>query len=380
MKSMSASSRRIIALDILRGYFILLIASIHLGYRPSLLSAIDGRGQLWVSEADAFFFISGLLVGLIRHRDIVKHGFEHAARKLWARGWKLYLVAVVLTSAYLIIGRLATDAGFNGAKGGLDTGQPLLHLLGQIISLQYIYGWSDFLAYYAAFMVIAPAALWLLWNRMWWSVAAVSALLWSWQWLGGPLEPLHSFLLWQAPFFMGVIIGYHWSELQSWFGGLGTRTRRWVSTSTMVAAATIFVAGWAAVIIPWDTQGKQVAGWFQPVVDGLTTLSLNPTYNHLLLNGRGGLLRPLLLLVFMAGAYSFVRRYEDRILQWFGWLLLPAGRNSLYVYIVEGALLFAIPFFIAQGGFWLNTALEFGIIAVVLIAIKRRFLFSVIPR
>ena len=49
---------RIITLDILRGYFILAIASVHLAYYPSLLGLFEGRGQLWVSEAEGFFFFA----------------------------------------------------------------------------------------------------------------------------------------------------------------------------------------------------------------------------------------------------------------------------------------------------------------------------------
>ena len=89
---------RILALDILRGYFILIIASVHLHYYPSLFGSFDGRGQLWVSEAEGFFFISGLLIGIIRKRDIIKRGLAAAAFKILHRGWKLYLTAAVLSS------------------------------------------------------------------------------------------------------------------------------------------------------------------------------------------------------------------------------------------------------------------------------------------
>ena len=52
----------------MRGYLILVIVSVHLAYYPSLLGVFDGRGQLWTSEAEGFFFISGLLIGIIRRR------------------------------------------------------------------------------------------------------------------------------------------------------------------------------------------------------------------------------------------------------------------------------------------------------------------------
>src|SRR5438445_144468 len=94
LENLTPPSSRILALDLLRGYLILVIASVHLSYYPSLLGIFDGRGQLWVSEAEGFFFISGLLIGIIRQRDISRSGLALACRKVLKRGFRLYTASI----------------------------------------------------------------------------------------------------------------------------------------------------------------------------------------------------------------------------------------------------------------------------------------------
>ena len=58
--------RRIFELDLLRGFFVVIIIIDHLQLWPSPLRYLTGEGRLWVTAAEGFFLISGLLVGYIR--------------------------------------------------------------------------------------------------------------------------------------------------------------------------------------------------------------------------------------------------------------------------------------------------------------------------
>jgi len=82
----------------------------------------------------------------------------------------------------------------------------------------------------------------------------------------------------------------------------------------------------------------------------------------------------------VGGLYAFVRRFETAIVASIGWLLLPFGRNSLYVYIVESFFLFTIPYFLASSSFVVNSLLELTIIGGAWLAVRNRFLFRIIPR
>jgi hypothetical protein len=374
------AKERILALDILRGYFILIIASVHLHYYPSLFGSFDGRGQLWVSEAEGFFFISGLLIGIIRKRDIIKRGLATASYKILQRGWKLYLTAAILSSLYLYTGRHAAAAGISGVKDGLNTSDSFWHVLGQIFTLQYSYGWADFLVYYAAFMLIGPLVLWLLKHRAWWAVLGLSLAAWIWRWTSdhGTLNP---FLQWQVYFFGGAVIGYYWETIRGFFVNLPPQAYRQLQNITIAAAGLFYLLSVVLVFIPEAFEHRQLGNNFAGHFLGtIIHASDNEWYQKLLVDGRIGLLRPLILLITITGAYWFVRRHEAGIKRRIGWLLIPFGQNSLYVYILESLLLFIIPFVLPVGSFVRNSLIEVGIVTMVWLAVRKRFLFRLIPR
>ncbi|MBW4062003.1 OpgC domain-containing protein [Candidatus Saccharibacteria bacterium] len=367
----SAPSTRINALDLMRGYLIMVIISVHLAYYPSLLGAFDGRGQLWVSEAEGFFFISGLLIGIIRRRDIERSGFMTAAVKVLKRGLRLYLTGAVLTILYLCWGRWMIGISPDSVKGGLDTSSSVLPLAWSIITLKYSYGWSDFLIFYAGFLFVTPIVLWLLLKRLWWVVLSATLGLWLWRWNGG-YGPYNSFLQWQVYFFLGTLIGYYWHTLGAALARLPGGWQRAVKLGAVIVTVMMAVGGLLAVFGPQNSSSSLFA-WIHAV-------NASTFYNRMLTDGRDGLLRPIVLLVTFAGAFTLVRRYEHKIMHYAGWLLLPFGRNSLYVYILGGLALFTIPFFAHAGSFWLNSALEVGTITVIWLAVKHKVLFKIIPR
>ena len=376
----SVGPQRIIALDLIRGYFILLIASIHLAYYPSLIGLFDGRGQLWTSEAEGFFFISGLLIGIIRQKDMVRFGLKVATEKLFRRGGRLYAASILLTIFYLIWARLSIGLGIVGAKAGFDPTNNWIQLLFNILSGRYSYGWADFLMYYALFMFIAPAVLWLLAKGKWWIVILITTSIWTLRWSGdyGDLNP---FMQWQIYFYLGTVIGYYWQPLQRQFDQLNQLNRRRVSTVSIITGFLMFVLSAVLVFIPEYFESHQLpSGQWGGILSSITHLSQNNLYTQLLIDGRVGLLRPLALLIMVGGMYAFVRRYENIIVASIGWLLFPFGRNSLYVYIVESFFLFTIPFFLNAGSFVINSLLELVIISGAWVAVRNRFLFRLIPR
>jgi hypothetical protein len=374
---------RIIALDLLRGYFILVIASIHLAYTPSFLSAFDGRGQLWFSEAEGFFFISGLLIGIIRHKDIIRFGLKVATKKTLRRSLKLYAASVVLTLGFVVLARTLISYNIGGVKAGVDTTSSWLHLITQTLTLQYSYGWTDFLIYYASFLFVAPLALWLLRKKLWWVVLLISGALWYWHWTNfGIPHILNSFLLWQMSFFLGVVIGYHWDQIIAYTKTLSWSLRRRIGNLLIASMAIMYLVSYILILGAEHIEKfpQQVPGWGHGLANLLIGMDDDHGYNRLLVDGRGGLLRPLVLLLMMAGLFVLVRRYEAEIVKAAGWLLIPFGQNSLYVYILQGILIFLVPLFITHGSFALNTLIEIAVTIIVWFAIRHKFLFKIIPR
>jgi len=76
---------RIQELDLLRGYFIAVILIDHIQRWPSFYTYLTGQGRLWVSAAEGFFIISGLLIGYLRGYKARHHPLAVVTKKLTCR-------------------------------------------------------------------------------------------------------------------------------------------------------------------------------------------------------------------------------------------------------------------------------------------------------
>lgn len=366
---------RIIALDLLRGYFLVSIILNHLQWYPNGFDWVAMRGSMLVSAAEGFFLISGILLGIVRGRSLAHKPFPVAALLVLSRGLKLYIVAVLLMLFFTVTGWLFMDNP--GLKPGIrPIDEPFHEILLGALSLQYLYGWADFLRLYAIFLIMTPLALWLLRKGKWYFVAAGSLALWALYPIAaattGNSTELLMPLSWQLIFFVGLIIGYHWVDLLQWWKRRSTTVKRSISIPVLAAAAISLIANILLLVgIELSLVSNSVQVWYE-------TLFVEP-FN------KNGLPAPRLILFglwFTLGLTLFMR-YEKQILKWFGWLLMPFGTNSLYVYILHAVLIFFAHLIIPPGT--LNNIVvgflgSVIIIGIILFAVKKRFLFSVIPR
>ncbi|MCW2523492.1 MAG: hypothetical protein JWO63_1827 [Frankiales bacterium] len=357
-----AKPGRLVAIDLLRGYFILMLASIHLDYVPSIFGYVDGRGRLWVSEAEGFFFISGLLVAMMRRKDLERSGFRQATRRSWSRALKLYAVACSLCLIYTALGRVSVALNWSGAKPGLDTTSSWSRVLINTLDLHYVYGWADFLTFYAPLFVIAPVLVWLMSHKLSWLVALASIAAYvSMSFDTAFWGAAGAFVQWQVHFVLGMVLGYHLPELQRWLKTLSARTRAWLSGVAVGSAAALYGIG---MITLWSP-------------------SVRPTghmYDLLIFDNRLGLLRPLFTVVMFAGGFVLISKLQRPIMATVGNLLTLFGQNSLYVYVIQSLLVFTVPFITGSRGVVFNTALDVLLMAIVWLGLKKQFLFKVIPR
>lgn len=65
-----------------------------------------------------------------------------------------------------------------------------------------------------------------------------------------------------------------------------------------------------------------------------------------------------------------------------GWLWIPLGQASLYVFIVHVFFVLAVANIpgLDRQSFWQGTLIHTAVIAVIYLMVRKRFLFSVIPR
>jgi hypothetical protein len=350
------AKRRLVTLDLMRGYYVGVLTAIHLDYVPSLLGLVDGRGALLVSEAEGFFMISGLLVGMLRRRDLERHGLWRMTLSSWKRAAQLYIVAVPLTLLFTFIGRVAVEHGHSQVKVGLDTSSSWPRLVYNAMTFHYTYGWADFLTYYVPMFLVAPLVVWLLSKHLW-PLILVAAYVGFWLPSHYDTAFYSPFLQWGVYFFIGAAAGYHWNDLKRLMSGLSPGWNRALRYSIIAATLAIYLAGLVLLYKP-----------------GL--VSSHGLYNHMFQNNRLGLLRPFAAPISVAGTFLLVRRFEDALARTIGKVLIPFGRNSLYVYVAQSFIVFLAPFAFGPQNFLLNTLFD----ASMWCGVRTRFLAFLIPR
>lgn len=354
---------RIITLDLLRGYFLLVILINHLGRFPGLFDLFSGREQLWTSAAEGFFLISGVLVGIVRGREVKSGRFKTALEKSWRRGLYLYVWAVTLTIIFTIVGTHALD--HPALKGGIvpihlgNAG----HVVWSALTLHYIYGWTDFLRFFAVYMIFTPLILFLLNKKLGALVAVIAAGLYA-------KNGWNQFLIWQLYFCLGAIIGFYWQQIEAWLCKFPPKIRT-------VARKSLYglVVGTLALNIIIVFAYGALHSHYGSGTGGLATITswlghINSTasawFNRHDFSQSYGVGRILISFLWFSALYIFVRRHEARFVKYFGWLFIPTGIRPLRVFIFEGILVY-MTFIVlpVKTGFLLNVVINTFAITVV---------------
>jgi hypothetical protein len=208
--------RRDLRIDTLRGFAALAMIADHVG-GGSWLMPLTGGNRFLVSAAEAFVFISGLVMGIV-YSGIMRTGFTAGLRKVLIRAGKLYVLTVGLTVSF------ATTAIVLGLpwKPDLAQGGPIAFLL-DVATLRRTLFLTDIPLLYTLLLVLSVPVLFLLRRGRWPAVLAGSWLLWAaWQvWPGSFQLPWHirgnspfNLPAWQVIFVTGVVAGYQWSSLE----------------------------------------------------------------------------------------------------------------------------------------------------------------------
>ena len=305
------SSRRDLRLDFLRGLCLLKMVLNHLWRTP--LHGIQG----WigfVTAAEGFFFISGVVVGIVQGRRCRERGFAVTSRAMVVRAGQLYAsnLALVFLFASLEAGGwigerrflFLWDGGFHWPRL-FHFGQPyFLHVLPR----------------YVVFLLMTPAALWaLLRGKTRWLLAISSGLWLAYQILGDALripfvEPPIGFpvLAWQLLFFVGMTLGFHREKLSAlWRSWRGDRRLALLLGGSLAFVALLQVLEGG----PPGAAGDLLVPW-------VNRQTLGP-------------LRLVNLAVGFALLFELTDRFWKPLRTLAGPLLLPYGQASLFLFLIH---------------------------------------------
>ncbi|NTJ43170.1 succinyl transferase OpgC [Agrobacterium larrymoorei] len=245
--------KRFDLIDGMRGYFLVFMLINHLVFAGGFwLMEVNHRQFAFVEDAQGFVFLSGLLIGMVYARKMVKYGYENGRDMIWARALELYKYAMGLVIAVLFARMVIPHAPFIWYNWlGLTSFDDPLRLAA-IATFLFQPTFMDILPQYIVYMVFAPLLVKLCLDGKWAYVMAGSLLVWMAGQLGlqqlftAPVNELVkgvdeqgirvSFNLfgWQLVFYSALVMGAMTAQNKIAWTKIFSPQRSWIAKAALI--------------------------------------------------------------------------------------------------------------------------------------------------
>lgn len=370
---LATPKRRIFELDLLRGFFICVIILDHLQFWASPLQYITGQGRLWVSAAEGFFLISGLLIGYLRAYKGTKTSLASLSKMLLKRAGMLYIWCIIISLVVFALSAIMPGDGNLLPKfPEVEQSSSLIVYLWNIFSLSLASDWIYFLRMYAFMLAATPLFLWLIRQGHWLVALLISVSIYVGGFLLLPNEPA---LQWQVLFFGAALLGWKFETILGWLRARPNIRRGVIFTLIITTLASMvlsyfMVHGWKVVEAP------------NALINRESYISIRGYVDPWFSNNPMAVSRITLAFFWFAGLLALFHTLRPWLLKYAGWLLMPFGQSSLTAYCLQAILLIPIVTFIPydQNSYWFNGLV--GILSVLLIAgfIRVPMVGRILPR
>lgn len=311
--------KRDLRLDAIRGFAVLAMVIDHISGDDSWLYTITAHNRFFISAAEPFVFISGLVMGIVYASLIARKGLGIAVKKAAKRVALLYALNVFLSIGLALLSlELDLEWAPHWGKEGL------VGFVMSVVTMHKAYYLTDVLLLYALLVTAAVPLMALLARRRAWInalVLAVSGALWlAWQlwpqqvqipWAITDNDVFH-FAAWQVLFVPGMVIGFNRRALSTALGKIGTR-------------GMYAILGVSGALV-----GVSIAAylWLQDSPSGSGQLAIA----HYFQKGDLSIGRLVVFAIFAVFAITLLSLAWRPFNKVFGWLLLPLGQNALNAY------------------------------------------------
>jgi hypothetical protein len=363
---------RIDELDLLRGFFILVILIDHFQRWPSPFTYISGEGRLWVSAAEGFFIISGLLIGYLRGYKQKNVPLRELSKKLAARAGMLYIWAVGITFfvvAMTVI--LPVDPNLLPRVADVEQTVSLGTYVANVLTMNFASDWIYFLRLYAIMLLATPLVIWMFRKGWWIAVLGLSSAIYGISFLS---EVPEGAMQWQFLFFVASVMGFKLEEIAHWFRERPKIKKAFIYSTVTLAFATMilsyfWVLGWKYVEAPGSSFSRDTyvatRSWLDPWF-AKAPLAIG---------------RVLLSFVWFAGLLSLFHHFLPYIQRWFGWLLRTFGTQSLSAYCLQAMVFVFVQYAIPVTTNWYVNALTTTAVILLMWSLLRIPAFQkILPR
>lgn len=382
----ASAGGRDMRIDFIRGWVMLILVIVHTEVF-SLWNLLVWERVGMISGGEGFVLLSGLVLGMVSRQRLARSGFADASSRVLDRALQIYRVHVTLI---LFVGLLAivfgarvaeitsfTDRGSGKVFALYPQKVELFRWIGSILTLKLGPHQVQVLGLYVCLIMLCPLLLVPLWKKRPLALLGLSWVCYFSNLLDGKMPTGAQFeyafpvLTWQVLFVHGLVVGYHFQEIKTWF-----TTRRGRLVFGLCVVITLFFMAVCQLapneLIPsW----AKISGW----TDVYWSIRKYADKNTL------GPLRLLNYATFLVVLYGALTRWWPLVSRTLGWFFVPIGQASLYVFImhlfVVQASSMIIPFGFKTGApMWATTLLHTGELVVLWLLVRHKVLFRWIPR
>jgi len=360
--AMRPASTRDYRIDWLRGLAMTCVIVNH-SQLPSLLSWVSYERFWVVTAAEVFVTLSGIVLGMVYGRRLVRNGWGAVIRGLGKRAAFLYFSFVAVTVSVLALAWLGVDVRAVAPSGGQATAwfhTPLTMDLAAWLDVLLMRSgpWAFSIIGLYVWLVAAavPCFLALRWAG-WRGLLAVSWVLYLWYRLDphavttGSFESSFPLLAWQLLFVHGIVIGYHREDIAA----AVRRLPLWVPT--VVVCATVLFTAFALCNPSIDGPS-----WlYAPLMSPERFTHIYGRYFGLKHLGVGRLLN---LAVALPVAYTLLTRCWSLIRPLHG-VFITLGQQSLGAFALHVYALVLIPYLPLPGGVLIDTFAQVAIVVCI---------------
>ncbi|WP_309147124.1 OpgC domain-containing protein, partial [Curtobacterium sp. MCPF17_047] len=386
---------RDLRLDLFRGFIILAVVITHIEVSgPYSYLTLHAVGA--ITGAEMFVFLSGMVLGMVYPLGVARFGEWASAVGAWKRARKQYvvtLVVILIVFALSFVPLLDTDAitTFTDRGTGLDGVQaegrvydlypnamqllaypPPWYAIRQFLLLEMGPWPFNIMGLFVVLSLFIPVFMWVIRRGYWWALLLVSWALYVFQAVDPGFKPLNAqfdavfpLLTWQVVFTHGLVLGYYRRQItRALTGRLGK------------VLIGVLVCGYAAFLV-YVWAGDRFAFTPAPFPATMYQDLYNTAYQRVDLQWG----RLIDIAFFAIVSYAILTVFWKPVNAVIGWLWIPLGQASLYVFVwqVFFALVIAsLP--LDYGNVWIGTAVHTALILLSWYMVRRKFLFSVIPR
>ncbi|MCF7969789.1 MAG: OpgC domain-containing protein [Methylococcaceae bacterium] len=370
---------RDLRLDFLRGLIMLVVISVHIEYF-SLFSMFAWERIGYVSSAEGFVALSGIVLGIVYKRRLHREGFKSCAIKLWQRSFQLYRINLFIILSIPVLG---TIPGINIYEVSHWQNWSLYppvtaswqEILQQALLLRIGPHQFQVIGLYVVLMALAPLVLFCLQRQKTLLLIVMSCLLYGLNHklhlriTGAGFERGFPSLTWQLLFVNGMAVGYHHEKVLGYLIDRKNKILILIAGLICLAFLILNLNKPSVIFWPWQTLSlidpvylqEIYRIWFQK--------------NNL---GLGRIINNIALFIVL---YYALSHYWLPINKALGWLLIPLGQASLYVFILHVYFIILVSNTPLPGyhNFFINTGIHLATILIIWAMVKYRVLFKLIP-